>query len=307
MEVKNAVGLAKHKHLLKLLKKLKKKNDWSLNFIEPSDEEQCHISADTASYKKINSFISFRGKSRFVFGVIFGVIFGIFLSYVLIHSGVTYLYSSDKGLIPPKYDALFKGKPQHEQVMQILTHEAQGEKTKKDGPHDGKQMRFISPINDTASIELWYSLAKKSIVVNIGQKHGERIIKSQVEKAMASTAVDSTAKYLGVEDANVAGAMGDAVSRTTAMQVEQGYLSMPVIRVVIGKGRSARIYTNYLPWEGSHQKGFLIEDSDEKKITSMDYTKAGRKKRIPTLDDEADYKKLVAEFVAGFIETKSIH
>ena len=308
LDIKDTVNLVKKKHLLKLLTKLKKRNSWHINSLDSDSEEGCHITADNKSYATINRFISWRGKTRFVMGIFTGIITGMLLSYFIIPSGITYLYSSDKGLLPPQYDALFKGKPDHEKVMQILTHESQGNREKRGGPHGGKQMLFKAQVNDSAHIELWYLLAKKSIVVNIGQRKGEKIIKSQVEKAMATTGVDSAAKYYaGVEDANVGKAVGDAVSRTTAMQVEQGYLTQPVIRVVIGRGRKATTYTNFLPFEGNNDALFVTSDSDSTAIATHDHVQLRRSKRVITTEDEAIYQAVVQEFLTQFEDNKSIH
>lgn len=308
MKANNAVGLSKFKHLIRLLRKIQTTKRCQIEFVDDGSEVECQFSADHESYQILNRHILLAGRVRLLIGMVCGFLLGLLSAYVIIPSGATYLYSSDQGLIPPQYDALFKTKKPHEQVIQILTHESQGEKRRRGGPFRGNQMLFATSVNDSTQIQLWYKLSKKSIIANIGQKKGEEFIKKTVQKSMDNSGIDSAAKYYaGIEGSNVADQVSDAVSRTTAMKVEQGFLSQPVIRIIVNGKRTKTVYTNFLPWEGSYNAEYSIKDSDPAHVPDRDNCVENRKERVPIPQDQLNYNAAVKEFIKNFLEQGSIH
>ncbi len=304
MEANDAVGLSKFKYLIRLLNKLKITKRCQIEFVKDDSEVQCQLSADYDSFQILNKHIMVAGRIRLIIGLVLGLLLGLLVAYVIIPSGATYLYSSDQGLIPPQYDLLFKTRAPHEQVSQILTHEFQGEKRRRGGPHRGTQMLFSSVVNDSTTIELWYQLSKKSMITNIGQKKGGEFIRSTVQQSMDNSGIDSAAKYYaGIEESQVANQVSDAISRTTNMKVEQGFLSKPVIRVIIEGRKQKLMFSNFLPWSGSYSAEFSIEDSDPAHVTSRDYTVGNRNIRVPIAEDKARYETAVEEFLQSFRET----
>ncbi len=306
MKAENAVILSKFKYLIRLLNRLKKSKKCHIDFYDEVEESEVNLTATQDAFAIINSYLKYRGRLMLTAGVFAGFVLGLIAAYVIIPSGVTYLYSSDKGLIPPKYDALFKTKKTHEQVMQILTHETKGEKKRRGGPLKGNQMVFVSQINDTVSIELWYQLSKKSIIANISQKKGEQYIRSTVKKSMERSGVDSAAKYYaGVEQSNVAGDVSDAVSRTTAMKIEQGFLAKPVLRVIINGRKSKKIFTNFLPWQGENIAEFSIDDCNPADVLNGDNTKENRQIRVPVDGERELFDSYINLFIRKFIDEQS--
>lgn len=302
MKADNAVKLSRFKHLIKLLNAVQKHHSSHIEFTDKNEESECTIHGTDEVFLRIDNFIKIRNRLNLSAGIVGGFLLGLFSAYILIPSGATYFYSSEKGLIPPQYDALFKTKEPYEQIVQILTHETQGEKKRRGGPHRGNQMLFTSTINDTATIQLWYKLGKKSVITNISQKKGEQFIRTAVKDNMEKSGVDSAAKYYaGIEESNIADQVSDAVSRTSSMKIEQGFLTEPVIRIVINGKKVKQTFTNYLPWEGRFSSTFTINDSDPANIHAMDNTREDRKLRVPIPADEQLYVQLQDQFIEDYL------
>ncbi len=308
MKADNAVGLAKFRNFIRLLDRLKKDKKCHIEFIDDNSEVECSFSADAGSYDIIDKHIRFQGHFRLGIGLLVGFLAGLFAAYVVFPSSATYLYSSENGLIPPQYDLLFKSRKPYEQAIQILTHETPGEKRRYGGPYRGKKMCYTAKVNDSTKIELWYQLADKSLITNISQEIGGEYIRNAVQEGMDNSGIDSAAKYYaGNEESNVANQVSDAISRSTIMKVEQGFLSQPVIRIIIDGDDAEVYYTNFLPWSGSFDEDFSIEDSDPANVKSKDNTKDGRNLRVPIPRDSDAFQFALNQFVDDFIESKIVY
>lgn len=291
--------LSNYHRFLRLVDRLRKKGQCTVEIGEPSDRPTVQISADKKSAKMIESYLGGLGTKKLFVGFIIGLVAGIIAAYLFIPMTASYLYSSKKGLLPPQYDALIRMKSKSEQALQILEHEFKG--NKKGGVFGKKHMVFSAPINDSTTIELSYLISKKGVVKSISQKKGTQILEKTMKKKLSETGIDSAAKkYAGMESPDISDDVADAVTRTADMKIEKAFRSEPVIRIKTKfEGRDI-IYANFFTFEGKHKKAFSAHDANSEEIKKYDHTKYRRKYRVPTTEDEYAYNALVGKFVEKF-------
>lgn len=279
----SGVGWLKYKRLSRLLTALQKRCTCAIDVSPTAGRNACSLSTDEAGARVLDKLLGRMRRGAMARGVIVGLVLGVFAAYVLIPSGVTYVYSSKAGILPPEYDALMRAKNINEQAVQILEHEF---KPKSRGMFGGKKVYFETELNDSSTLMLTYDKSRKGLVASLGQRVGSGMAGDMVEKHTAGSGMDAE--------------LGDAVRRTTSMQVEKGFRSNPVLCVKTRiDGREVE-FVNYCAPELGYQRDFLARDADTTDIKHRDHTHDKRDHRVPTVEEERLYRTLVHDFVLRF-------
>ncbi len=287
-QASTGVAWLRYKRLARFLTQLQKRCACVVEVTEKGTKAACRIEADESGAKTLDRLLGRIRFRRFWLGMAVGTAFGLFAAYILIPSGVTYVYSSRKGLLPPEYDALMRTKNINEQAVQILEHEFEP-KTKG---LFRKRTYFEVDINDTVTLVLTYDKSRKGLVMALGQRVGSRVAGDVVKGQVAGTGVDSVL--------NVSEGLGDAVERTASMKIEKDFRSNPVLKVIVDGEGDETEYVNYFAPEIGYKKDFCTADSDTANVEAFDHTEVRRDRRIPTPEDEEQYETLVREFVLKY-------